>query len=58
MKPREFFDAAKKEEMTMSIKRKIPSLVALAIVVAAPAALIQLAFAGRFVQKNIPSVIE
>jgi hypothetical protein len=42
MKPRVFFDAAEKEEMTMSTKSKIPSLVALAIVVATPAAAGQL----------------
>jgi hypothetical protein len=37
MKPTEFFEVAEKEEMTMSTKSKIPSLVALAIVVATPA---------------------
>jgi hypothetical protein len=36
-KPGAFFDTAEKEEMTMSPKSKIPSLVALAIVVATTA---------------------
>jgi hypothetical protein len=37
MKPRDFLGDAEKEEMTMPTKSKIPSLVALAIVVVTPA---------------------
>jgi hypothetical protein len=37
MKPRDFADVAEKEEMVMSTKSKMPSLVALAIVIATPA---------------------
>jgi hypothetical protein len=44
MKPRDFVDVAEKEEMIMSTKSKMPSLVALAIVIAAPA------FAGQRTQ--------
>jgi hypothetical protein len=44
MKPRDFVDVAEKEEMIMSTKSKMPSLAALAIVIATPA------FAGQRTQ--------
>jgi hypothetical protein len=44
MKPRDFVDVAQKEEMIMSTRSKMASLVALAIVIATPA------FAGQRTQ--------